>query len=323
MNDDFLYRLRTEPPAHFTTQLKERLDRGSNRKLRVLRFGLGVLLFGTAFAMVSPTVRMSVAEVIDWIRGVPPQTAEAPAEANQGLARAFGDRKVEEPITAAAENTNTRSAADEIVRTEVRAMLDAEQARRRLATGLPDVTSTPDGSADDGPSGANDTDAQADASAAPTGESQSGFIVTGPLLGEVGTAAYAFETRRAYFTVVAWYMKALDDQRKQRTPVDRKVATTDAYRLASLIVMMPDVFTKDWGASDVPTRSNPAVWSDRSGFMMQSLEFALAVKLLMSSAKSADDARLRELIGRIDSTCTNCHEKFRQGGDNNVGAVYP
>jgi cytochrome c556 len=298
MNDDFLYRLRTEPPPYFADALKARLDRGVKRRVRVWHFGLIALLFGTAFAMVTY-----------WKRPAPtPVAADAPAP--RGLARAFGDKPV--PWTEPTPAPAAPSATDgENVKAAVRALLEEERARRRIPVTLPPLPSISETPA---------TPASADSDA---DDAQSPFIVTGPLVAEYGTPAYTSETRRAYFTVMEWVTKPLQDMVTRRTPTDAKKAQTVAVRLTALTMMMPELFAKDERASGIQTRTRSTVWTDRPGFVHEIVEFGKSVQALSVAAKSNDELQIRQASARVFKGCSSCHDKFREGGSRSPGATPP
>jgi cytochrome c556 len=298
MNDDFLYRLRTEPPPHFADALKAQLDRSARRTVRAWHLGLSVLLFGTAFAV-----------ALYWNKNAPaPVVTSAPQEAQRGLGSAFGDRKVESP-SEGVELPAPPAPIDEALKRAARALLEEEQAKRRLPVTLAPLPPQPETSAP--------TSADIDAP-----DVQSEFIVTGPLLGEYGTPAYVFETRRAYFTVMDWIMKPPHDLLKGAR-VERKAVQTAAYRLANLTAMMPELFVKDERSSNVPTRAKAAVWGQPVDFNRQLIEFAGTVRGLLVAVRSNDEETLRQAIRRVDESCAACHEKFRENGDKDVGAVTP
>jgi cytochrome c556 len=300
MNDDFLYRLRTEPPPHFADALKAQLERSARRTVRAWHFGLGVLLFGTAFAV-----------ALYWNKNAPapaPVVSPTPQETQRGLGGAFGDRKVESPDEGV-EPPAPSAPIDEAVKQAARALLEEEQAKRRLPVTLAPRPPQPETSAPT----STDTDAP---------DAQSEFIVTGPLLGEYGTPAYVFETRRAYFTVMDWIMKPPHDLLKGAR-VDRKAVQTAAYRLANLTAMMPELFAKDERSSNVPTRAKAAVWGQPVDFNGQLIEFARTVQGLLIAVRSNDEESLRQAIRRVDESCAACHEKFRENGNKDVGAITP
>src|SRR6266704_2692156 len=60
MDDQFLHRLRREPPAGFTSRLKWQLDRPVPARPPRVRLLLVFAIFGTAFALVSPSTRRAL-----------------------------------------------------------------------------------------------------------------------------------------------------------------------------------------------------------------------------------------------------------------------
>lgn len=86
MNDEFLYRLRAEPPPAFAARLRSRLERqssGSVTRSRVIRTFIAVSLMGaSAFAVMSPTVRDKASAFVQSLRG----EEETPAHAASGSA---------------------------------------------------------------------------------------------------------------------------------------------------------------------------------------------------------------------------------------------
>lgn len=348
MNDDFLYRLRTEPPAHFATALKARLDRAPRRGVQVLRLGLGVLLFGTAFAVVSPAVRHTVVEVVQWIRGgAAPGSSASDVQidgnrSNKGLARAYGDRSVESPGgTSPGDAGNARDIGDragdgvddgtgESGRRGVR----GRAAQSRPPAGLPRVAQSGGDDAAGAAASSNDIDAGAptgnrlaDDRGAAVGRDEpaadsTGFIVTGPLLSEPGTAARAFETRRALFTVMQWTMDSIDKLVTQRYYTVAQ-AEPLARRIEVLASMLDEQFALDERTQKIETRALHDIWERRAEFTRRANELAEAAHTLATSIRPGDRMHLLRDAAVIQRACTSCHVEFRKGGDKNVGAVYP
>jgi len=296
MNDDFLYRLRTEPPPHFAETLKARLDRGTKRTVRAWHFGLIALLFGTAFAMMTY-----------WKQPVPaPTSTNAPAPIQRGLARVFADKPVPRTEPALLPAAPPAPASEDL-KTAVRALLEEERAKRQLPVTLSSLSETP-------ATASADSDAD---------DSQTAFIVSGALSGGYGTPAYTVETRLAYFTVMEWITKPLQDMVTQRAPMDAKKAQTAATRLMALMTMMPELFEKDERASGVQTRTRSAVWEQRASFVHEIFEFSRSVQALSVAARSNDEPLLKQATTRVFKGCSSCHDKFREGGSRNAGAAAP
>lgn len=88
MNDEFLYRLRKQPPADFAVRLKAKLDRRrpleAPRKRGVSFFAvMALLLGGSAFAWVSPAIRTTVIGFFAQLRAeeTPPAPSKKPMTA--------------------------------------------------------------------------------------------------------------------------------------------------------------------------------------------------------------------------------------------------
>src|ERR1700744_4887179 len=60
MDDQFLYRLRRDPPPGFAARLKRQLDRPAPLRPTRLQLLFALAIFGTAFALTSPTARHTV-----------------------------------------------------------------------------------------------------------------------------------------------------------------------------------------------------------------------------------------------------------------------
>ncbi len=324
MNDDFLYRLRIEPPSHFAEQLKERLDRRSARKVRAWHVGLMVLLFGTAFAAVSPTLRLSVAELIDWIRGVPAAAADA-TQPQAELARRVADRTADPAGAAtsieALNNDAPYSDTEAAAREGARALLEEMQAGRRL--GVPGLANPASSDADNVYHDAGTRNSRTSDAFAGDAGSQSRFIVTGPLLAEDGTPAQIFATRRAYFTVVGWCTKPLNEMLFMRARPSPQVARTNAHCLEVLAPMLPEMFAIDERASTAATRAESRIWDRPDEFEGEINRFAAAVRALNASLNSNDVRQVLGSIARINTSCTSCHNNFRKNGDSDVGATTP
>lgn len=94
MNDEFLYRLRIDPPPAFAARLKRRLaSGGSAPRARSIRVFIAVSLLGaSAFAVMSPSVRDRASDLVQVLRGRDdgadqaknPATAPSPAVATAG-----------------------------------------------------------------------------------------------------------------------------------------------------------------------------------------------------------------------------------------------
>ncbi len=65
MDDEFLHRLRREPPTDFATRLKSQLDRAAPTRPRRAKWITGFALFGAAFALVAAPSRHILQELFE------------------------------------------------------------------------------------------------------------------------------------------------------------------------------------------------------------------------------------------------------------------
>jgi cytochrome c556 len=78
MDDQFLHRLRRDPPAGFAARLKRQLDQPVPIRPSRTHLIFGLAIFGTAFALTAPPARHAIAEWFSTPRGTSPQAAAAP-----------------------------------------------------------------------------------------------------------------------------------------------------------------------------------------------------------------------------------------------------
>jgi cytochrome c556 len=331
MNDDFLYRIRTEPPPHFAQALKARLDRLPRRGARLASFGFGLFLFGTAFALVSPAAREMIA---GWFGAKPEvdETALVAAPSAEGTVPAASPAPPANPSAASPPASARSTPPDEgefppdrmttLTSDEVAFLVEMENARapreQRAARAMELLAEV------EQQLGAVPQTAEAMTSAPDSADEQSEFIVTGPLLAEAGTAAYAFQNRRALFEVMEWTAEPVFLLLKRRAPFDdaRKFEVI-GRRLEQLAHMIPDAFAQDTRKSDVQTRALDRVWEDRALFARRVEEMELAARLLTIAAMKGDELGVRQAATRIGNTCATCHYEFRKKAENNVGDKYP
>jgi cytochrome c556 len=333
MNDEFLYRIRTEPPASFARALKDRLDHTSRHRAKFASFGFGLFLFGTAFAMMSPALRERVAawfaadadrrEVAQLVAApmpehmppaLPPETlAAAPSAPSPDAPPVDGefppDRVRAEDVPASRGTTPDLERPTPEQRA-ARLMELFEEVEKHLgAEATESLTSSPGAS---------------DPSYEELQSSPSEFIVTGPLLAEPGTAAHAFQQRRALFAVMAWTAEPVHALLKKQSRFgDPQKHEVSGKRLEQLARMIPDAFAYDSRKSDVPTRTLDRVWEDPALFARRVQEMQLAGRLLANAAAQGHEMGVRQAAYRVAFACMRCHEDFRENANNDVGALYP
>jgi cytochrome c556 len=270
-------------------------------------------------------VRLSVGEAIDWIRGTAaPMAGAKNPQAGLGQVSAARTAEAPAPATTATNDDAQGAAAEQAAREGVQALLESAQAERlrlRLQNGSAADSDSSGASNDDDITSGDTT--QRDPSR--SDDTQSSFIVTGPLLDEYGTPAQIFHARRGYFTAMSWYLDRLNTMAANRAPIGVQSARTNVRRLQVLAPMLPEFFALDERTSTVPTRADRRIWDQPTEFERQASMFELSLSVLEASLASAniDEQGVRARIALVGRVCAGCHEKFRKQGEKDVGALTP
>jgi cytochrome c556 len=302
MNDDFLYRLRTEPSPVFAASLKARLDRLPSRRVYIVRIGIGALLFGTALAMGLPGVRQSIFSLF-----AQPAPVENIAPQLQSL--------VTEP-------SDANEPSDEV---DVAGLNDAitselepvpELFAEKQATGggkRPEENPEPNSSASNLVD--ESTDAEARLLSEPSSaDAQSEFIVTGPLMYEAGTPSGAIVIRTSLFKAITWSMKPLTDMLRDKRAFDPEIATTSARRLEQLALMIPDAFEHDTRGANADSRSRNDIWARPADFQLMANQLTRAAGELNAAVYSGDRRIILRAAARVGMACNACHDAFVKFG---------
>jgi cytochrome c556 len=282
MNDQFLHRLRREPPSEFATRLKWQLDRPVPRRPRAGRWLLGLAIFGTAFALVFPPARHALQGLFE------SATRDAPV--------ADDTTRRDAPALV---NSSGTLAGRANPRPNVRA------AQFESATPLahaPQLTTTPPA---------------ADLPAAATGVGAVGdMIAPVPKMAADGMtpqmqADRAILLRQGLFKVMGWVIVRLNAMRHGDAPPDMKAMAAGADRLQQLSSMIPEVFQQDTRALDGRTHALSIIWNEPADFGSKVDDLTLAADSLAQAAASNDQVAAAKAIDRIENACSACHHVYR------------
>lgn len=274
MDDRFLHQLRRDPPAGFATRLKWQLDRPAPAPASRARLLLVFAIFGTAFALVSPTARHALGELIDADRTQ--RTASEPAAASGASGRIEGPRALAPP----------RSGATPV------ASLGRQLPPAQAAADAPPLGPEPP------------------AIAATSGRANSVIATHYPSVGYVSAQA-AVETRKGLFRILAWVMAPLDSMRAGRIPLDMRLARTDADRLTELSSLIPEVFRVNTQQFVLNTRALDRIWTQGDDFESRQSALTLAVAELDRAIADDDQSATSAAIGRVGMACNACHDGYR------------
>jgi cytochrome c556 len=282
MNDQFLHKLRREPRAEFATRLKWQLDRPVPTRPRGGRWVLGLAIFGTAFALVSPPARHTFHALFE------SATNDAPVAAD--TTRGNAPRLVSSSGPSAGRSNptpNVRSVQFEPATPLARA---------------PELASTQ-------PLADSLVSAKA---AGAVGDAVAPVSITGLNgLTPQMQAERAILLRQGLFRVMTWVMLPLNAMRHGQAPVDMKAMAAGADRLQQLSSMTPEVFQQDTRALDVDTRALSTIWNEPADFGSKVDDLTSAAESLARAAASSDEVAAAKAIDRIENACTACHHVYR------------
>jgi cytochrome c556 len=300
MNDDFLYRIRTQPPPEFAFELKNRLDRAPRQRARIVHVGIGLLLFGTAFAVVTLT---------NWFSSTPEPEAREEVAASSAPTPSEGAF----PPDSVFERDGVPVGPDGEIRETQSTRAPSTPTPAPISRPAPDPVATETIPAP--PREARDP---------PSYQSlYSEFIVTGPLIASAGTAAQAFERRRAVFSMLEWAFKPSLQMLKRERPWDAQAVILSATRVERLAPMIDDAFLYDTRGSNVKTRALDNVWSEHDLFRDELLRMMRSVKQMKAAAQDNQREAAMIYTAGVAAACTRCHVGFRKNGDEGVGLTYP
>jgi cytochrome c556 len=116
--------------------------------------------------------------------------------------------------------------------------------------------------------------------------------------------------RQSVFHMILWNYQPIAEMVRGRRPFDTADFRRRAARLAFLSQQLPEGFTpgSDKGAT---TDALPAIWETKSDFDAKLADFVREAKALRETAKTGDEAKMKDQFGKTSATCKSCHEKYR------------
>jgi cytochrome c556 len=291
MDDQFLQRLRRDPPAGFAARLKWQLDRPAPTRPSRARLLLVLAIFGTAFALVSPPARRALGNLFDQAPGSP----HAPSQRS--------DLPQPPPGSAAGVNREAES--------------PRSPASPRYGALIPHVAE-PQADAErkpaEGPVVAQTAAPDVPPVAAPS--VRSNFVISPISNSGVQTpqaqAEAAVATRQGLFRVLSLVTSPLNLFGQGNIPINMEVARISANRLEELSSLIPEVFQKDTRAFVVDTRALDIIWMQPENFESKSEELTLAADALDRAVASRDEGAALKAIDRIQTACRGCHDVYRR-----------
>jgi cytochrome c556 len=96
------------------------------------------------------------------------------------------------------------------------------------------------------------------------------------------------------------------------TPFDTAAVKVAADRLVVLAPMIPGVFATDTSASSLETEALPSIWANKADFDMKAAALLTAAEALSAAAATGDEAATRAAVAGIGSSCSGCHDDYRE-----------
>jgi cytochrome c556 len=285
MDDQFLHRLRRDPPAGFATRLKWQLDRPPALRSPRSRILLVFAIFGTAFALVAPPSRRVLGELFE-------------QQASRPEARVPSARRAPPPSTA---HAVVGEAADQPPMTAAPFVAEPV-APAAISQPLP------------APGAAEPESVAPDAAPLADTSGRPNFVIPSgaPSLTSQMHAQAAVDTRRALFRLLAVVIEPLSSMRAGRIPIDVQTLRNSTHRLRVLSAMIPDVFSSDTRTFDVGTRAQDLIWTQPAGFASKLDALTAALDPLGQGTLTADEDGTRKAIHQVELACNACHDVYRR-----------
>jgi cytochrome c556 len=288
--DDFIYRLRPQPPPQFAARLKAKLDRQAPEPAPRRWMGwplvLGIFIGGLTFATVVfllPHLRTSVP-------GPSPRpdvtTLSARPMSPLSTAVPHSEDHSESPAGATPRQGGSTIAGPAV-------------GEGRAATG-PAQTVAPGGESG---SGAAE-------------EARCCYLVydASGISSPQEIARQAVEARQGLFRVLGWATVKPIDMLTGRRAFDADELLKYAVRIEQLAPMIRDVYRLDTRYTGVSSRSVDAIWEHRAEFDAMADSVRVAAVGVSVAARTGDRDESLKAFKRLAEDCYRCHDKYRSNG---------
>jgi cytochrome c556 len=283
VDDQFLHRLRREPPIAFAVRLKWQLDRPLLKQPSRTPLLLVFAIFGTAFALVSPPVRHTLGELFG--RGsTNPGAASLESTPSQATPAASTDMDRD---AGSSPSWPLPRSASELPHRPPEQLPPAESPLAAQQPLTPDTASL-------------------------GGAAQNSNVVSQipnlqtPLQKAIATV----DTRRGLFRLLSLVMQPLESMLAGRSRLDMRLAGTGAHRLNQLASMIPEVLRADTRAFNLDTHALDTIWTQPGDFGARVDALTLAADELERAATTGDAEATLKAIGHVQASCIACHEAY-------------
>ena len=128
-------------------------------------------------------------------------------------------------------------------------------------------------------------------------------------------AAGATETRQSVFKLLLFNLLPIAGM-AQGAPFDAELAEKNAYNIAALAPMIPDLFTAmDTRDFDVETEALDVIWENPAEFAAKAQALLEGANTFAEVAAGGDMAATLGAFRGLGGSCGNCHDDFRVDND--------
>jgi cytochrome c556 len=117
--------------------------------------------------------------------------------------------------------------------------------------------------------------------------------------------------RQSVMGLIGWNFGPLAAMTKGKTAWDAKEFAMRAERIRSLSTQAPDGFNNGPASGGVETDAKPDIWTDLPDFHARLEDFITEAKALDETARSGDEAKMKEQFHKTAETCKACHDKYK------------
>ena len=125
-------------------------------------------------------------------------------------------------------------------------------------------------------------------------------------------AQQAADTRQSVFKLLRYNLGTISGMARGTVEFDAAIAERNAWRIAALAPMIPEVFTAmDTRAYDVETEALPVIWEQFDLFQQRAQSLIDGANEFAEIAAGGDRMATLGAIRALGANCGNCHETVR------------
>ena len=119
------------------------------------------------------------------------------------------------------------------------------------------------------------------------------------------------DTRQGLLKVVVSYFGPIVGMAREQIPYDGDLVKANAEKIAVLLPMIPDVFSRDTSAFDLDTEALDNIWQNQGDFNEKAAAATAAAEALAAATAEGQGAAMKA-FGAVGAACKACHDDYRQ-----------